>query len=263
MVAKLHTEGKFGDVQKTVTVESNDPQHGQVVLQFRVKIEQPISVFPTNFVNMIGTQGDKLQNTFVLRRGDGQRLTLSEATSSLAEVKVELQAVTVANADPPEKTDGAHAGDWRLLVSVPDVTKQFQNAGQITVKTDHPERPLMSLPLQVSIAPVLMVTPAQVEMSYTIGSNVPGVATLDFRRGGYKAFRISDVKFKGDLDGLVGRNTTETRLIVQRVELRVNGTVTPGVHHGTVIVTTDIPILPTFEVPVVLRVNPAEAAPAS
>ncbi|MFN7966580.1 MAG: hypothetical protein U0V87_12920 [Acidobacteriota bacterium] len=262
MVGKVHTEGRLGENVKSITLETSDPVAPQMVLQFKFTVTAPISIWPAMQINLQGVQGDSVMQEFIFKRPDGKPLELSNAQVGNAKgVSVELEKVTDKTTDPVDNPSGAHNGDWRVRVMLDDASQPRREAGALTLVTNHPDRPSVTMPLQIQIQPVLQITPPRVDLQ--VGPQTPlATITIDMRNNGYRVFLVTALTVEGDLNGVDAQLVTDQKMMVQRVRLTVPETaqLKPGVHQGKLVAKTDLKIAPTVEIPVTITVTPPAPA---
>lgn len=245
-------------------LETNDPRRPQINLTFNFDVRAQLEIKPAPYVNLFGVQGDTLEQVIVIRRTDGEKLEVPEITVSDPRVEYGKEIVTDATADRTPGPAAAKAGDVRLRFKVkpsaPGVPAS-SGAGTVRVKTNHPAKPEVTLPLSISVQPVLRPVPPVLNVHRLPGVE-SAVGRVSLAHGANRAFRATGVELKGDLAGCTAKVLNEGPAAVQVIEVTSSGPPpAAGVHTGTAVVATDQALMPTIEVPVTLRV-PAQGPPA-
>ncbi len=82
LVFTVRVAGQRGQLEKHITVPSNDPQAGRISLSVKVEMKQVIDVTPQNIQLGNLQQGTTTNLTVLVHRTDGKKLVISKAESS-------------------------------------------------------------------------------------------------------------------------------------------------------------------------------------
>lgn len=232
VTARLSLQGRTGPQHKTMTVESNDPQHPQFVLTLQGVAAVPMDVQPPRIATTQLTVGAQPQDTVTLTgHGAPFKVTSVEATTDRLRATIEpveegrVYKVTIMAREP-------------LGVGQLDAT--------VIIRTDHPQRPTIEVPVtyvvnnEVVVAPPDLVfpTPSEEPVTRTVyvssGNNTPfqleGVDTPDagmsvqvepFGPTGYK-LQVANIIAAPSLNGQVIKiRTTSPNMREIALPLRV------------------------------------------
>jgi hypothetical protein len=224
----------------------------------------PVAQYPPGTIALPTTIGDKATATVTFRRDDGQPLEIALADSVVPPPGVEVRFERVEAADPaaPGIPGGSKPGDVKATLSFGPVDAATQQNASLALKTNHPARPTVNLPLWIRVAAPLEPYPPTVSI-VAQGGAVAAYGRVDLRASGAQQFEVTGLAVEGDLPGATVRSLNPGMAGVHPVEIAVTGpALTPGVHLGRLIVNTSHPKVPRLEVPVRLQVTPAPAAAA-
>jgi hypothetical protein len=124
---KLNLKGYQGDVKKTATVFSNDPQSGKLILVMQGKVKSLIEVRPTAIITFRGLADQLHDNVLDIAATPPHKFQIQKTETNL-EGKIAFEVETV------------QAGtQYKLKVS--NQSKQGNYSGFIKVYTDLPQKP--------------------------------------------------------------------------------------------------------------------------
>ncbi len=115
--------GRFrGQVEKMISVYSNDEQNPTTILQLQGEVAVDLEVSPTQlyFVNL--KQGERLERQLTISNLSDQPIEIKEVASTVPELKMELAKLRLK---PGESTT--------LRLSVDKVTEQLRLTGDLTI----------------------------------------------------------------------------------------------------------------------------------
>ncbi|MHC1742037.1 MAG: OS_HP3 family (seleno)protein [Syntrophobacteraceae bacterium] len=142
---KLNLKGYQGDVKKTATVSSNDPQSGKLVLVMQGKVKSLIEVRPTASITFRGVVENLHENVLEIVATPPNKFQIQKIETNLEE-KIAHQVETV------------QAGtQYRLKVS--NLAKQGNYNGFIKVYTDLPQKPELVIRVTGSVEGEISVKP--------------------------------------------------------------------------------------------------------
>ena len=147
--AHLDLRGRNGYQQKSITVESNDPQTPNLILTLKGNAIQPLRAQPSSlFFGRIAST-DNRSRMFEIISGQGPIQIVSTRTDNAA------LAVT-----PVGSEAGGDGTIHRFQLILDPTLPEGNVSGTIFVKTDMPNQPEVSIPVAAYIAAAPEATPA-------------------------------------------------------------------------------------------------------
>jgi len=142
---ELKTKGYQGKVHKTATVKTNDPKRSRVIIGLTGTVWVPIAVNP-RYGHLAGVVGDAVEKMISLEAKKKEPLKLELATVSIPDkIDVELK----------EEEKGR---TYQVLVKN-KVKGIASYNGEITFKTNYPEKPELKIRVRGSIRPAVEARP--------------------------------------------------------------------------------------------------------
>lgn len=139
--ARFDLRGRTGFQQKTITVDSNDPNTPSLILQLKGTAMQPLRAEPSSlFFGRIGPDGARLR-TFDIISGKGPIQIVSTRTDNPGLV------LTPVAAEP-----GADGSKHRFELALDPTLPEGNINGSVFVKTDLADQPEISIPVAAYIA---------------------------------------------------------------------------------------------------------------
>ncbi len=257
---KVKTKNIQGRRTKSAKVETNDPKKRRINLKVSFLSQAPVEVYPQQMAQLSAFAGEMAQATLVFHRPDGEALVLEDLVSTRDGVKIEAEKVSEETADPAGKARGASAGDWRVKLTVEDSARIRNESGSLKLKTNHPLRPELKLPLRIRIRPVVEFQPNRVQLRATTGA-APVHRTVSVRNGKRKAFDLKELIFSGDLPGVTAAIVTKGPSSIQQVRVSVDPKeLKAGVYRGTLTAKTSLAGFEEVSVPVrITAVDPRKS----
>ena len=143
---KLKTKGYQGALHKSAVVYSNDPKHPQIKLAVKAHVKVPISVEPRG-VMLDGFVGDEIKQVVTIRAHEEQPLTLEFAQFSLPKkVAYGLKSVEEGRL-------------YQLILRNISEKEEDKYSGSITLKTNYPQKPEITVVFLGYIKRNLQCTP--------------------------------------------------------------------------------------------------------
>lgn len=143
---KLNTSRRNGKTTKSAAVYSNDPKKPTARISLTCFVKQYVSIKPSDRINMVGFEGDKLSQQVTIEATEEGSLEITDVSSNVDEkIEYELKAV--------EK------GKKYTLEVKNKSTEEGFIRGNINLKTSSSKKPLISLPLYVKLQKELDVKP--------------------------------------------------------------------------------------------------------
>jgi hypothetical protein len=262
VVVKVRTRGIQGRRSKSIRLDTNDRDHRHVRLRVAFDSVMPIEVYPHPRAILHGFVGEDVTETLVVRRRDGEPLMLEPPAQEPQGFRVALEKVDEANADPPGTRYGAEPGDWRIRLSFDGAERPLAQAARLRLKTNHPKRPVLNLPVTLRVRPALIVRPQRVVLTATARDEGQPRRVVTLRHGARAPYRLTGVSLRGELPGVTATRRRDVRAAVQQIDVVLDASeLKPGIHRGHLVVQTDLAARPTVEIPVRVTVRaPAKAA---
>ncbi len=138
--ASFDSSNFFGNIAKTISVETNDPKNSVYTLTLKGTVVEEIVVSPRQ-VNL-GTIriGTGKEVTITIENKGGKKLQLTDVKSSLSQVAVKI----TRNAVNPGSTGS-------IMVTATPRNEDRMLSGYLTIKTSSPNKPLITIPVFGSV----------------------------------------------------------------------------------------------------------------
>lgn len=229
-----------GNVMRFAKLRTNDPRAALVYLTLRGSVPHDVQVQPTRL--RVSAHKNAVPPLHVTVSGP-VRMDVTGATCEGGRFGVQVGAPEV---DANEKKT------WRLELGFKPQDFVGRVEDQLAVRTTHPDRPLITVPITGEVRGDADIRPAQVFFGFVrAGDKAEQVVTIRSRSG--TSFTVSEAKFDAlgvSVDGPVPVTPSEWKLTVTLTANR------PGIIDTKLVVTTDVPGEETIEVPVYAHVLP-------
>ena len=182
VTASIHTTNFKGDIAKSVTVTTNDPDQSHFVLQLKAKIMVPIDVQPMDTVSLDGKPGGIKPTELTVTSAGSEPFDIVSAESNDAH----YSATVVANLEtepgkPAPKASKPKAGtlasgskSYKVTVNVANDVPIGRGSAQITLKTTHPKAAEVPIRIFSNIRGNVDVIPERVTLR--LGATAPDAA---------------------------------------------------------------------------------------
>ncbi len=222
----INTTRLRAKVSKTVTVTCNDPKNSTIRLSISGNVKQRVNIDPPKG----GTFGRIKPNETVKRT-----LTLTNNTES--PIKLSLMAPTTKTftAELTEKKPGQV---YELALKTQPPYQDKYNRGQIKLRTNIPEQPIITIPTNVYALPQVEITPPEI---------IIPKATPASRKQPIRVTFNTDEPYKvlsATVDGDIKTTIVETRKNYYTVTLDIPANYFPPVAGQKVTLKTDFPDKP-------------------
>lgn len=176
---KLSLAGRQGQQHKAITVESNDPQQPRFVLTLKGTAGTALDVQPSRLMQSQLAPGSQPTGTVQITgmAGTPFKVLAVESTSE----QISARVVTVEEGRV-----------YQLVVSPTQPLSPGQTEATLTVKTDHPQRPNLQVPVLFMAKADLVVAPR--ELIFPMPSSEPVTRYLIVRANDNQAFQIARVE---------------------------------------------------------------------
>ena len=167
----------------------------RVLLKIHCTIREPISVSPESVVMRPAKPGQPAHEDFVISNYLDHDLKLPQVASQAPWLKVELQPVPVA--DEPYRARQS----WRARVVAETAKLQpGKHHAQIEIRTDSPETPLKTVPVDLVVGGPVEVIPKELLFGSVTSGQKPVVRKVLIRSaGGAVTLNCGSVKFAHNL----------------------------------------------------------------
>lgn len=230
LTARLNLQGRNGHQSKSITVMSNDPEQGNYVVTLTGNASQSISVSPERIMFGQVTPGQEATMSVDITSVGGQALTIGDIESDNAGIRVEK-----------ESTEG---NVTRLKVSLKSGLTPGAITSMIRVKTDHPERPVIEIPVMGSLVGEIIYAPQEIVVP---GSPASGPLTryVVLRSGSGDSFEISGIELPDP-----GMKSTILPFGSQGYRVQIENVISgPELNGGVVKISTTSASQPVIEIP--------------
>lgn len=152
ITAKLDLVGREGPQHKIISVESNDPETPRLVLTMKGEAVAPLQVEPRTLLNPSLVQGEHIvTNRITLTARDDHPLKVLSITSDNPHVEI----VQIPAEDP-------HRAD--IEVRTLDSLPKGSTFGRVVIRTDHPKKPVITVPFRYTIIGEIVVFPQEINI---------------------------------------------------------------------------------------------------
>jgi hypothetical protein len=232
-----------GPIAKGVSVFTNDPDHPQIELTVKAKIEPYITVKP-GYARYITVQGEPQEGsiTQTVWAPDGASWDITGADSPYP-----FLTVTYHEAKPEERIPDAKGKQWKVEMKLASNAKVGPLADYVTLHTNHPKQKMVQIPVSGFVRPVIAVTPPNADFG-NIELKEPLKRSIDIRNFATEPIKVTSIDATSVPKGI------ETKLepITEGREYQVRVVVSPGMGKGPFLgkltIHTDSPKVPTLEV---------------
>lgn len=133
--ATFNTTRFRGNISKTIYVETNDPEHAQVVLTLTGVVDEGLSLSPNQLYFINARKGDKINKDFMLTSTAGKRFKITKLVPSNPSITILKSEAVSNNYNPAQNYYG-----YKIFVNVD--TSVYTNAAfneKIIIYTDDPK----------------------------------------------------------------------------------------------------------------------------
>lgn len=228
--------GRSGKQRQTITVESNDPDNPIIQLAISATVKQLVAVEP-KLVNFAQVPKGESPSTVLTVTGltEDFEATLATLNDERFEVKI-LDTIEI-------DVDGEKLRQSQIEVSLKESAKVGQLQDTLTIRTNDPRMPLVSVPVAGIIMGDIDVLPARLPLGL-LRTAQPFSKEVRIGNRANKPFKITKVEFTQITNGVVLEHTLKPAPESPETAymLMVTGTApaTAGVMRGEVVVYTDV-----------------------
>lgn len=238
ITSRLSLAGRQGFQHKLITIDSNDPRQPQLALTLKGTAAVALDVQPPRIMQAQLAAGTQPTNAVTL--------------NGIAGTAFQVTAVDAGNDRFKASVETLEEGRmYRILIWPSQPLAPGQLDATITVRTDHPKRPSVEIPIVLIANTELTVAPRELILS--TASEEPVTRYIIVRGQQGSTFKIHDVELPDpDIQVAVTPFGNQGHR-VQLSNLRPRA----DLNQKVVRIITDIPGQPPLEVPI--RIEPAKA----
>lgn len=177
VTARLALQGRTGPQHKTLTIESNDPQQPQFVLTLQGVAALPMEVQPPRILTTglaVGAQPEDV----VQLTGHSTAFKVTGVEATTDRLRAAVQTVEEGRV-------------YKVVVSPREPLAVGQMDAMVIIRTDHPQRPTIEVPVTYLVNNEIMVSPP--EMVFPVPSTQPATRTFFVTSGNNAPFQIEGV----------------------------------------------------------------------
>jgi hypothetical protein len=244
--AEMRTDYFRGQVNKHLTVFTNDPDHAQVELTITARVTPLVEITP-NMVAMLSVEDQPVTQEFTVQRTGGHPMKILQVIANAPYLKTEV-------------TPLSGEGSYKVTVTATPDTPLGRSVVPIVVKTDLEKAANRMITLMLDRG--IVTTPPMVFWGILppeLKTPMQGIVTISRRSGSFHVtgVTIDDAKLQTKLETV--RDGSEYRVTVTYA-----GGWDTGLTKKMLTITTDDRKQPVIEVPVqaVIQTKTAEAAPS-
>ncbi len=194
LVARVHTgTNQNGRFSKSVSVHTDEPGSAEIRLSFSYRVSAPVVVRPQGRIIISGIEGRPLDRWLRLT-GDAETPLEITRIDNPAPQLLEITSGRVGEGERPEGLSNVRPGDVWVRLHVGSGTSASELDGVVTLATNHPERPLIKVPFQVRIRPLISAAPATVELRAGSDPRQPHSVVVRLGHNGGKPFQIKGIQ---------------------------------------------------------------------
>ncbi len=254
-------QGQTNPLSKSIMVYTDADSGRPLRLRLKVQPVAPVTVLPQMYVHLRASTGDPGGESVLLRRGDGEVLEITSATSVPAEA-LELSWQKVG----PDGGDAVRGvvprqGDVRLELRLAADAPVGRRNGVVRVATNHPDSPTLDIPYVVIVRARIEPRPSQVGLRAAPPGRAGRDAELRLASTVGEPFEITRLEVSDPELLLVEVLGDAAKQLNHRLKVALARDPEPADPareiHGWVRVHTTDPSLPTVEVPVRVWPDPA------
>lgn len=194
---KVNTKNRKGLFSKTATVYSNDPQRPKTVINIYCIIKPHISIVPSNRVNLVGYEGDKIKKKVTITSLKEQHFEITGITSDIEDkIKYKLKTKKKGREYTLEiRNRSKEEGTFR---------------GRIKLETSSKKKPFININVFVKLQKEVTIRPKSISFG-TIDTTKEDFNAVNLT----KTFKLIDVRGDGMTIKKIKTNsdwiTTETK----------------------------------------------------
>jgi hypothetical protein len=247
--ASVDTTHYTGHISKSLTVKTNDPEHGMASLEMSADVRAFVDLLPGWKATFVTDKGKAAQQVLYLKNLDTtEPLDVVGATSDNSHVKPTITRMHPGEAD-------AGKGDFRVVLDLDAETPIGPVTGAVTVTTTHKRQRTLEIALDGRVNGPISYFPYQVVMYKDRSGREPrltGMIVLQTRPGEPP---IKPGKIETGDPRLAVEKLTDPATGMLRLGLTWTAPEAKGVVEGKVRIETGLEAMPLVEVPYQVRID--------
>jgi hypothetical protein len=243
--AKLDTEDFSGPVSKSILIMTNDPLDPTVTVVIKADVTPYIEVVPRPLIRFNAVKHEEMSERVVVTAAEGeQNFNISRVESS-----VPYLVTSVRTLEGDDLLRGRGDNQYEIRLTLADDAPVGPVSAQLTVHTDHPKAPEVSIKVYGVIRALIHITPPQIQFGTIEATARPGrnLIVVSNRSGDAKT-EVTSATIDDDAFAASVRTIQEGRRF--QVTVTVNQGAEPGVRDALLKVSTTDPDFPELTVPV-------------
>jgi hypothetical protein len=243
--AKLDTKDFAGPISKSILIMSNDPSEPTVSVVIKANVQPFVEVLPRPLIRFNAVQLEPMSQKIVVVSTDTSR----DFKVTKVESTVPFLTTAVRRLGDNELVPDKPADQYEVTVAMANDAPVGPVSGNLTIFTDHPKAPQVTVKVYGVVRALVHVTPTQLEFGSVEAKARPGrnLIVINNRTGDAKmqvtGATVDDPAFETAV------STIEEGKRYQ-VTVSVKGDATAGAHNATLTLTTTDPDFPQLTVPV-------------
>lgn len=194
VVAKVATRSTYnGRLRKSVIVTTNAPVAKTIPLKIEAEMVPAVQIRPTPYLRLETLEGERASGHVVLHRTDGKPLEVLGTRIG----DDTLFGVNVTPVDGEDNIGGPElgAGDVRVEVIAKPQKGYVSKGDRLEIQINHPEVPVLTIPVSLRVRPVIQATPGHVRFRLTPAQKDRGASSVVvLRHNQGKEFSVTSVK---------------------------------------------------------------------
>ena len=234
--AAVKSAGFDGPIAKGITVRTNDTASPRLELVIKANVKPWISVRP-GYARYLVVEGAEATTST-------QTLTSRQPGLEILSVESPYPFLTAVPKRSEEDSKETHP-EWKIEFTLGEDAPVGPLAAHAVVRTNHPEQPLLRVPVSGYVRPVLAVSPPRADFGER-ALKEPAVTSLQVRN--FSAESVALTQVRSNVTGL----TAEIRTLNEGVDFELVLTLDPampkGEFSGSLIIETTSTLRPRLEV---------------
>ncbi len=222
---KVNLENFQGNIMKTVTIESDDPDNPRQVLKLRGVVKAIITIKPSPNISFTGSTG-RLSRSVVDLQATKTPFHIKSIDTNLTG-KIDYSIRTV--------TDGTH---YRLKVS--NKVRQGGYSGFIRLETDLPRAPWLLVRVMAAIKGAISASPETVLIGKLDADNPVRSGAVTLVSGDDKPFKITALSYDKELMSVTGEKLENQNGYLLKIVPKLGSIGRGTAKQATIGVQTDI-----------------------
>ncbi len=181
LTVRFNPRGRRGKQDKQVLISSNDPRQPKLVLKLTGTVTADVDCQPqrVDFIDI--KERDRVERTVTVTIASGVNARVTGVSSSSDFIEADIA--------------GTDAGkDTRVIVSTVPPLPPGVIRSAITITTNHPKYPAITLPVQIHVPSDITIVPGAISLSLDDGqSNIPSTMVISLRSRSGRPFRVVKV----------------------------------------------------------------------